>query len=61
MRVPQSDSKSLSQLQLEPVHFAFVSFVIVTGQMQKPVQNQLLHLIRKAEAIVPRLRRRTLH
>src|SRR5882672_8288352 len=46
------DSKFLAQPKLLPVHFTLIGFVIITAQVQQPMQNQLSDFVCKAQAIL---------
>ena len=50
-----SDSQSFSQSELQPIHFAVISLMIIARQMQQPVQDQLRYFIFKTEPVLFRL------
>src|ERR1051326_662259 len=50
------NTKFPSQPQLQPIHLAVVSFMIVTGEMQQPMKDQLCDFFIQLQSVFLRLR-----
>ena len=58
---PMRQTQLRAQRALAPLHLALVGFVVVSGQMQQPVQHQHLHLRRERVAAARQLARAVVH
>jgi hypothetical protein len=55
------DTQLLSQLKLQPIHFAFVSQVIITAKVQQPMKDKLRDLVIQTQLILFSLARSLLY